>query len=163
MRSIVADEWPSMERGNTTEAPRTLAFGERVRADMRALPLSSERERSAAGHAVELITEASEARQQLLFFTEPEIPTPLWVVIYVGIFVLVFLIALHYIDHPLGRLTALVSVTALLTVVVAVLAMLDRPFEAGVGLEPDALRHAITLLSVDTEKAVLRPCSAMRP
>jgi hypothetical protein len=161
MRSIVADDWPSMEHGNTTMAPRTLAFGDRVRADMRALPLSSERERSAAGRSVDFITEAGEARQQLLFFTEPEIPTPLWVVIYVGIFVLVFLIAIHYIDQPRGRLTALISVTMLLTVVVAVLAMLDRPFEAGVRVEPDALRQAIALVSVDAEKAVVKPCSAM--
>jgi hypothetical protein len=47
MRSIVADDWPSMERGNTTEAPRTLAFGDRVRTDLRELPLTSQQEGSA--------------------------------------------------------------------------------------------------------------------
>jgi hypothetical protein len=160
MRSIVADDWPSMERGNTTEAPRTLVFGDRVRTDMRALPLDSERESSAYGRSVDLITEASEARQQLLFFTQPKIPTPLWVVIYVGVFLLVFLIAIHYHDQRGGRLTALVSVTVLITVVVAVLAMLDRPFEPGARVEPDELRQAIALLSVDPNKEVLRPCSA---
>ena len=33
MRSIVHDEWPSMERGKDTPAGRTLGFGDRVRAD----------------------------------------------------------------------------------------------------------------------------------
>src|SRR5215211_5526718 len=70
MRSIVADDWPSMHRGNTTEAPRTLAFGDRVRSDIRRLPLASARESSAYGRSVSLMTDASEARQQLLFFTE---------------------------------------------------------------------------------------------
>src|SRR5437899_1511215 len=35
MRSIVHDEWPSMERGKDTAARRTLGFGDRVRADVR--------------------------------------------------------------------------------------------------------------------------------
>jgi Protein of unknown function (DUF4239) len=161
MRSIVADDWPSMERGTTTEAPRTLAFGDRVRSDIRALPLTNQRESSAYGRAVGFITDASEARQQLLFFTEPEIPTPLWVVIYVGVFLLVFLIALHYTDDPRGRVTALAGLSVLLTVVVGVLAVLDRPFGVGARVQPNEMRHAIALLSVDTKKAILRPCPAM--
>ena len=31
MRSIVADDWPSMEDGNSTEDPTALAWGDRVR------------------------------------------------------------------------------------------------------------------------------------
>jgi hypothetical protein len=158
MRSIVADDWPSMERGTTTEEPRTLAFGDRIRSDTRALPLANDRERSAYGRAAGLITDASEARQQLLFFAEPEIPSALWVVIYVGAFFLVFLIATHYIDHPRGRLIALGSLSLLLTVVVAVLAMLDRPFGVGARVQPAEMRQAITLLSVGAKSTILRPC-----
>ena len=66
MRSIVADDWPSMERGNTTEAPRTLVFGDRVRSDMHALPLGNARESSAFGRAIGLMTDATKARQQML-------------------------------------------------------------------------------------------------
>jgi hypothetical protein len=160
MRSIVADDWPSMERGNTTEAPRTLAFGDRVRSDIRDLPLTNQRESSAYGRAVGFITDASEARQQLLFFTEPEIPAPLWVVIYVGVFLLVFLIALHYTDDPRGRVTALAGLSVLLTVVVAVLAVLDRPFGVGARVQPNEMRHAIELVSVDTKDSVVAPCPA---
>jgi hypothetical protein len=159
MRSIVSDEWPSMERGTRTEATRTGAFGDRVRKLTRELPLSNDRERSAYGRAVNQITDATESRQELLFFTEAEIPTPLWVVIYVGVFVFVLLIAVHYADHPRGRLIALGSVSLLLTVIVAVLTMLDRPFGAGVRLQPNEMRHAITLLS-NGDSAALHPCPA---
>jgi hypothetical protein len=58
MRSIVADEWPSMERGSPLEAPRTLAFGSRVYAGVRRLPLDDERQRTAYGRATVLITDA---------------------------------------------------------------------------------------------------------
>jgi hypothetical protein len=85
MRSIVSDGWPSMEAGNATEDTRSLAFGDQVRAEVRNLPLDTPRESSAYGRAVGFITDASKSRQQLLFFTEPRIPTALWVVIYVGL------------------------------------------------------------------------------
>jgi hypothetical protein len=159
MRSIVDDDWPSMGDGETTEAPRTLVFGDRIRSDMRDLPLDSDREGSAYGPAVGFITDASKARQQLLFLTQPQIPVPLWVVIYVGIFVLVFLIALHYTDEPRGRVTALACVTLLLTVVVSVLGMLDNPFGPPTRVQPDEMRQAIALLSEDANSTVLGPCS----
>jgi NADH:ubiquinone oxidoreductase subunit K len=160
MRSIVTDDWPSMERGNDTEAPRTLAFGDRFRADLRELPLSNERQSSAYGRAASQITDATQARQQLLFFTKPAIPAALWAVVYVGAFLLVFLIAIHYTDHPRGRIAALASMTVLVTVVVAVLAVLDRPFGVGARVQPDEMRQAIALLSVGTKPEIVAPCGS---
>jgi hypothetical protein len=90
MRAIVADDWPAMERGSRLEEPRTLVSGDRVRAGVRRLPLDDDRQRSAFGRASTLITDAGSSRQQLLFFTEPEIPNVLWVLIYVGAFLLVY-------------------------------------------------------------------------
>jgi hypothetical protein len=52
----------------------------------------------------------------------------------------------------------LVSVTVLITVVIAALAMLDRPFGFGARVHPDEMRQAITLVSVDAERAIVRPC-----
>jgi hypothetical protein len=163
MRSIVADDWPSMEDGNSTEDPRALAWGDRVRDDVRNLPLDTPHESSAYGRAVGFVTDASKSRQQLLFFTEPRIPTVLWVVIYVGVFLLVFLISLHYTDDPRGRVTALASLTVLLTVIISVLAVLDRPFGVGTLVKPNEMRQAIALLSEGTNPATLRPCRDIPP
>jgi cytochrome c biogenesis factor len=100
----------------------------------------------------------------LLFFTQPAVPTVLWVLIFVGAFLLVFLIATHYAERPRGRLAALASATALLTVIVVVLSMLDNPFTFGARVRPDSMREGIDLLSVGRERtAVLRPCPQKPP
>jgi hypothetical protein len=159
MRSIVDDEWPSMERGNDTEAPRTLRFGDRIRADVRNLPIDDSKQGSTYGRASTLITDAGESRQQLLFFTEPEIPTALWVVIYVGAFLVFLLLVMHYATRPAGRVVALGSVAVLMTVVVSVLGMLDQPFGIGARVQPDEMRQAVDLVLIDEHNpAILRTC-----
>jgi hypothetical protein len=159
MRSIVHDEWPSMERGKDTPARRTLGFGDRVRADVRNLPIDNQKEGSAYGRAGALITDASQSRQRLLFFTEPRIPAALWVVIYVGAFLVVLLLVGHYATRPAGRAVALGSVAVLMTVVVSVLATLDQPFGIGARVHPDEMTQAIELtLTGEKNPAVLAPC-----
>jgi hypothetical protein len=159
MNSIVVDDWPSMEDGNSTESALTLAWGDRLRAATHDLPLDTDQERAAYGRAIGFVTDAGKARQQLLFFTEPRIPTALWVVIYVGVFLMVLLIALHYTDNPRGRLTALACLILLLTVVVTVLSMLDRPFGPGVRVPPNEMEQAIALVSAGHQTADLGSCA----
>lgn len=160
MNSVVVDEWPSMEDGNTSESPQTLAWGDDLRAATRDLPLDTDQERAAYGRAAGFLTDAGKARQQLLFFTEPRIPTALWVVIYVGVFLMVLLISLIYTDNPKGRVTALASLILLLTVVVAVLSMLDRPFGPGVRVPPNEMRQAIALLQAGHSSVDPQACQA---
>jgi hypothetical protein len=159
MRSIVDDEWPSMERGRDLETPRTLAFGDRVRADVRNLPSGDPMQGSAYGRAGTLITDAGQSRQRLLFFTQPEIPVALWVVIYVGASLVFLLLTFHYATRPAGRVAALGSVALLMTVVVGVLGMLDQPFGIGAHVQPDQMRQAVDLLLTgEKNPAILRPC-----
>jgi len=159
MRSIVQDEWPSMERGSPLEAARTLGFGDQVRADLRTLPDSNPEQGSAYGHASTLISDASASRQRLLFYTAPRIPAALWVVIYVGAFVVFLLLAGHYATRPTGRISSLATVAVLMTVVVAVLAMLDQPYGVGVRVEPNQMRQAINLVLVgEKSPVVLQAC-----
>ena len=160
MRSIVDDEWPSMQGGTSTATPRTLAFGDHVRAEIRELPLSTDRETSAYGRAATQITDATHARQDLLFFTKAEIPIALWALVYLGAFLLVFMISAHYLDNSRIRFAALGSLALLLTVVVSVLAALDRPFGVGVRVAPSQMSEALTLLSAGADPAVLQPCPA---
>jgi hypothetical protein len=55
-------------------------------------------------------------------------------------------------------------VTALLTVIVVVLTMLDNPFTAGARVQPASMRDAIDLVSVDGDRTgVLRPCPQEPP
>jgi hypothetical protein len=160
MNSIVVDDWPSMEDGNSTESPRTRAWGDQLRAATRELPLDTDQERAGYGRAAGLLSDAGKSRQQVLFFTEPNIPPALWAVIYVGVFLMVLLISLHYMDNPQGRLTALACLILLLSVVVGVLSMLDQPFGLGVRVPPNEMRQAIALVSAGHQKADLRACQA---
>src|SRR3954451_22277608 len=57
MRSIVDDEWPSMARGRDLEATRTLRFGDRLRAQLRALPTDGSGQASADGRSGSLVTD----------------------------------------------------------------------------------------------------------
>jgi hypothetical protein len=164
MGSIIHDEWPSMQRGGLLESPRTLAFGDRLRAELRSLPINGPAQGTAYGRAATLIGDASGSRQRLLFLEAPEIPTALWVVIDVGAFLVFLLLAVHtYASRPAGRVWALGSVAALMTVAVAALAMLDQPFGIGVRVQPDQMSHAVHLLLTGQPdplyRALVQPCS----
>jgi hypothetical protein len=159
MRSIRDDDWPSMERGNPLESYRTGKFGDQLRLTISQLPEKGGQEASAYGRAQGIATEATKSREQLLFFTEPRVPTVLWVVVYVGAFLLFLLIALHYAGRPTGRLVSLGAVVTLLTVVVTVLSMFDHPYGAGARVGPTAMQHAIELANFQNKTTgVFGPC-----
>ena len=159
MRSIRDDDWPSMERGNPLQSPRALRFGDQMRTAIRALP-STGSQGLGYGRAQSLVTDADKSRQQLLFFTQSAVPTVMWVVIYVGAFLLFLLIAMHYQGRAAGRLVSLGSVVVLQTVVVAVITILDQPYEAGARVGPTDLNHAIQLVSEGLpQTGVFGPCA----
>ena len=163
MRSIADNDWPSMQRGSQLESPRALTLGDRFRGDLRALPTDGPAQTSAYGRAATLVTDADQSRQRLLFLTAPEIPTALWVVIYVGAFLVFLLLAVHYAARQGGLLLVLGAVAVLMTVVIAVLGMLDQPFGVGIRVHPDQMRQAIQLLLTgntdQTNRVLLQPCS----
>jgi hypothetical protein len=160
MHSIVADDWPSMERGDSQESDRTGRFGDQLRLTVSKLPQDGGEEGSAYGRAQGITIDLSKSRQQLLFFTQPRVPGVLWAVIYVGAFLLFLLIALHYADRPRGRLVSLGAVVTLLTVVVTTLSLLDQPYGVGARVGPTAMQHAIELLNFQNKSTgVFGPCS----
>jgi hypothetical protein len=153
-RSIVADDWRQMEVGSDVEAVQTRDAGDRMRLGIGELPASP-----AASAASAKLTEAGAARQQLLFLARPAIPTLLWVLIYLGAAVLVFLTAADLVARKETVIAGLACVVLMLTVVVGVLASLDRPFSPLARVEPTALKSALSLVEAGREGApYLRPC-----
>jgi hypothetical protein len=91
--------------------------------------------------------------------TAPEIPTALWVLIYVGAFLVFSLLAVHYAARPTGRRLVFGSAVVLMTVVVGVLATLDRPYSVGARVHPEQMRQAINLVLADeTNPAIVHAC-----
>jgi hypothetical protein len=164
MRAIRDNDWPSMERGSHLQTHHAQAFGDRLRTTILHLPQKRPGEASAYGRAQTTVIEADKARQELLFFTESNVPTVIWVVIYVGAFLLFLLIAMHYAGRPAGRAVSLGSVVALLTVVVGVLSVVDQPYGPVARVSPSSLRHAIDLVNPHRERTGLyAPCIKPRP
>ena len=160
MRSVVSDDWPSMEKGNEFEAPRTLSLGDQLRQEVRSLPSNTPEEGSAYGRAQSVMSDANASREKLLFLTTPDIPAALWVVIYVGAFLVFLLVSMHYAAERAGIVAALVSLATLMTVVIAVLAMLDQPFGVGVRVTPDQMHQTINLvLAGEKSSTILQGCS----
>lgn len=58
MRSVVDDDWPSMERGSQLESSGTLKFGDRLRTDVYNLLPRNSALGSPAGHASSLLGDA---------------------------------------------------------------------------------------------------------
>jgi hypothetical protein len=159
MRSVVRDDWPSMERGNQLESERTGGYGDRLRDEIANVLTTNPALGSANVHTASLIENADASRQRLLYFTTPNIPTALWVVIYVGAFLVFSLLAVHHGARKRGRWLALGSAVVLMTVVVAVLSMLDQPYGFGVRVQPNQMNQAIALvLSGETNPAIVQAC-----
>ena len=154
-RTVIDADWTQMERGEEVEADPTIKATDALGLAVRSLP-----EGEPASQVVAHGREAGVARQKLLFLARPAIPTILWVLIYVGAAVLIFLIRSELTAERSASLAALACVVLMLTLVVGVLSSLDRPFSPLARIEPTALQSGLKLIAAGDERATyLRPCT----
>ena len=156
MWSIAKGDWKAQQRGDTLESSDALEWGGRLRYFSNKL-----RQDSPAAQRVSAdVASAGSARQQLLFLARPQIPAILWVVVFVSGGVLIFL---QVSDAPKGKIvsrTMLIAVIIVMTLEVASLAVLDRPFSPIGGIQPTAMTDAIGLLTAcRTDLPTLHDCN----
>jgi hypothetical protein len=133
----------AQEREDTQEAPDTVGRGDRLRAFRDTLPQDS----PATPEVRTDLGSADNARQQLLFLAQPQIPAILWAVVFVSSGLLIFLqVSDSQSQRKIIRRTVLASVVVLMTLEVASLAVLDRPFSPVARIQPTAMTDAIALL-----------------
>jgi hypothetical protein len=143
MWSVAERDWEAQEQGDAHEAPETVAWGDRLRNFRNTLPQDS----PGASRVSTDLTNADVARQQLLFLARPQIPTILWVVVFVSGGLLIFLqVGDSQSKGKIARRTMLAAVIVLMTLEVASLAVLDRPFSPIARVQPTAMTDAIGLL-----------------
>jgi hypothetical protein len=93
------------------------------------------------------LSNADNARQQLLFLAQPQIPAILWAIVFVSGGILIFSqVGDSQSQRKIIRRTVLAAVTVLMTVEVASLAVLDHPFSPIARIQPNAMTDAIALL-----------------
>ena len=160
MRSVVERDWKAQEREDTQEAPDTVVRGDRLRSLRNTLPQDSPVEQAAYQRVSQDLADAGTARQKLLFDAQPQVPTVLWVLVFVSAALLFFLLVSDsQSQRKIVRRIVLVAVTLLLTVEVASLAAVDRPFSPIARVEPNAMTDALALLEAGHHgEPVFRDC-----
>lgn len=143
MWSVADGDWKAQERGETQESPGTVMWGDRLRNFRNSLPQASPATSTVGAD----LSNADNARQQLLFLAQPQIPVVLWVIVFVSAGLLFFLqIADSQSQRKIIRRIVIGAVVVLMTVEVASLAVLDRPFSPIARIQPSAMTDAIALL-----------------
>ncbi len=143
MWSVAKDDWKAQERGDTQESPSTVMWGDRLRNFRDTLPQSSPATQTVGMD----LSNADNARQQLLFLAQPQIPIILWATVFVSAGLLIFFqVGDSQSQRKIIRRTVLAALTVLLTIEVASLAVLDRPFSPIARIQPSAMTDAIALL-----------------
>jgi hypothetical protein len=147
MWSVTDRDWAAQEREATQEAPETVMWGDHLRNLRDTLPLNSPPTQDTFNQINTDLGDAGKARQQLLFLAQPQIPIILWVIVFVCCGLLIFLlISDSQSQRKLIRRIVLGAVIVLVTVEVASLAVLDRPFSPIARVQPSAMTDAIALL-----------------
>jgi hypothetical protein len=92
-------------------------------------------------------------RQDRLLQTSPQIPVPLWILLYAGAALIVVFAFFFHLESR-GQLVGMnIAVFLMLTAVVAVLAGLDAPTKGPFGQEPDAMKTVRAQLALDLPPA----------
>jgi hypothetical protein len=147
MWSVAKGDWKAQERGDAQESPQTVMWGDRLRAFSNTLPQNTPATQAGSGRVSTDLTNADNARQQLLFLAQPQIPAILWIVVFVSGGLLIFLqVSDSQSQGKIARRTMLTAVVVLMTLEVASLAVLDRPFSPVARIPPTAMTSAIGLL-----------------
>jgi hypothetical protein len=157
MWSVAASDWKAQERGDTQESSDALVWGGRLRSFRNRLPQDDpETQRVSVD-----VANAGNARQQLLFLARPQIPAILWVVVFVSGGLLIFLqVSDANSQRKIVWRATLIAVIVVMTLEVASLAVLDRPFSPVARIHPSAMTDAIGLLTAGrNDLPTLRECN----
>lgn len=147
MWSVADGDWKAQERGDTQESRDAVVWGDRLRSFRNTLPQDSPATQAGYSRVSTDLTNAGTARQQLLFLAQPQIPAILWVVVFVSGGLLIFLqVSDSQSQGKIARRSMLTAVIVLMTLEVASLAVLDRPFSPVARIQPTAMTTAIGLL-----------------
>jgi hypothetical protein len=163
-RSVVNGEWERMEAG--TQGDSINPWGVALFHTLRGVEPASATEQSAYDKWIEQTSAREEARLDRIHGAVGVIPTPLWIVL-LFISVLIFVYVLFFADSGERAVTQAMlmgSVTAVIALLLLLLASLDNPFRPGVGsLRPVAMERTLRIADEAIEAVgadVAIPCDA---
>jgi hypothetical protein len=102
--------------------------------------------------AMRAALDTGEQRQQRLLLSQPQIPVPLWFLLYFGAGLIVLFAFFFHLEKRAQLLGMILAVSLMLSAVVAVLSGLDSPTQGPFGLKPKAMEaeRALVIQDIDT-------------
>ena len=166
MRSVTTNSWAAAEDADLTGSDNTHAWRSRALDHANGFePTTKVQENSLATLQAELIN-ASKTGQQRLLSAEDNLPTALWALVYLSIFVLTVILAALLRGHPVPML-ANIALAAFLIVSAAMvwtLTVFAEPFDKGDGvyIPPRSLNAVIVRLQGTYPGDVWAPCESLK-
>lgn len=163
MRSVATKSWAATENADLAGSENTHAWRARVLRDANAVdPKTPVQENSLATVQSELL-QASKFGQQRLLDADSDLPTQLWFVVYLSMFVLTLALTVLLRPYPLLAITSLVTVAVLSTAMVWALTAFAEPFTKGDGvyISPRALNAVMVRLQSTYPGVAWDPCEEL--
>ena len=163
-RSVVGQEWERMEEGTLGDAINP--WGVELFETVRGVEPETASEQSAYDKWLEQTSAREAARMDRTHGAVGVIPTPLWIVLFF-ISAVIFVFMLFFADSGERAVTQgmlMGAVTVVITTMLLLLNVLDRPFQTGVGgLRPAAMERTLRIIdeamaAADIEVRI--PCDA---
>ena len=160
MRSTAQESWNAGLSGDKN----TLAWSRRVQATLSAMPTNTPAEKGAQSEAQSMFAKARQSGHQRLLYAVSDMPSPVWMVIFLSMFVISLLITFVLIPHPLLAIVAVTSNTLLIGGIVAALLAFAGPFDGlGVDVEPTALESVMNRMQDSYPGPIWDPCERLAP
>jgi hypothetical protein len=135
---VIDKEWPTMAshaRGAPSVEARQAAASVQLLRAGRANPQPA----SWYNNSLTALLDAGESRQQRLLLSQAQIPSTMWILIYVGAAVIVLFTYFFHLKSRRQLRAMMAAVVLMLTVIIGVLAGLDTPTDPPLALDPDAM------------------------
>lgn len=156
-RSVLSDEWPAMERGESSASVRH--WVDTMVTDFAATDPRTPKQEAAYGQWFDQQAERRDGRRARIAEAEPSVPLPLWIVLGIGATaVLAYMcVQADRRESALIQAVPIAFVSALVVSALLVVGFLDHPYDDWTGsLRPNEMR--VTLALVDDGHVV--PCDS---
>jgi len=138
---VVERDWPEMDHGATPEESHEV--NEHLWRALLSAQIEKPVEIAAHDHALSELSSLTQHRRARLLENEHELPSIFWCVLFVGGILTIVSVSIFGSRQPRIHLLQVLSLTLLITLVMLMIADLDRPFQGWVHVGDYAFRRAL--------------------
>ncbi len=155
VNAVVFDEWPLMRRGMISDVAHVEAF--RVFHIVTSLKPQNTTQEALQADMISLSHAFNDARRQRLFDNHQAIPYILW---FAMLFITAVTIASTYffrVANLTAHVTMIAGLSAVIAIILVVIAEFDLPFRGDIQVPPSAYSHAYTAFHDDPPNSIYSP------